>query len=59
MSSLEHLRDLAKDGALVDVPMLMKNIKVKRQEVGDEIWNKNVAKSFGEVLQAVKNAKNN
>ena len=37
----------------------MKNIKVKRQEVGDEIWNKNVAKSFGEVLQAVKNAKNN
>lgn len=52
--SLVALRDLALEGALVDQLELMKHVKEKRFQVGDAMWNKNVARSFGEVLQAVR-----
>ena len=52
--SLIALRDLALDGALVDQMELMKHVKKKRLQVGDAMWNKNVARSFGDVLQAVR-----
>jgi hypothetical protein len=53
---LEKLRDLARGGARVDQLSLMKYIKQKRKDVGDGMWDKNVARSFGEVLQAVKSS---
>jgi hypothetical protein len=56
IASMELLRDLVKEGALVDQLNLMKHVKQKRAQVGDRIWNTNVAKSFGQVLQAVKGA---
>jgi len=54
--ALEYLRELVHHGgAVLSMGSLLKVVKEKRLAVGDEVWNKNVAKSFGEVLQAVKN----
>ena len=56
IATMVELKGLVESGVEIVVSEIMPIVKAKREAVGQEVWTKDVAMSFGDLLKAVRSA---
>ena len=56
IATMVELKGLVENGVEIETAELMPIVKAKREAVGQEVWTKDVAMSFGDLLKAIRSA---